>query len=392
LPGMSRIYLDHNATSPLRPEAREAMSRALETTAGNPSSLHAWGRAARLLVESSRQEVARLVGSLPEEIVLTSGGTESNNLSVYGAAGRPAAAAGRVVTSAIEHPSVLGPMEDLEHCGLEVARVRPTRDGVVEAEAILESAGGHAAFVSLMLANNEVGTLQPVAQVGRELRRRGILFHCDASQAAGKVPIDVGELCCDLMTIAGHKFGAPQGVGALYVRRGLALRPHLRGGGQELNRRPGTENVAAIAGFGAAAAAAARDIGDGARRQADLRDRLEDEVLRRLPDTRVNGRTAPRVPNTSSLAIEEVSGESLVIALDLEGIAVSAGSACSAGTIRKSHVLEAMGLERESGTSIRVSLGPSTTREEVETFVETLERVVDRARSVAARLTARGGA
>src|SRR2546428_819518 len=389
---MTRIYLDHNATSPLRPEGREAMWRALEQTTGNPSSLHAWGRAARLLIESSREDVARLIGAHPEEIVLTSGGTESNNLAVYGAAGRPAAAAGRVVTSAIEHPSVLGPMQDLERCGLEVARVRPTRDGVVEAEAILKTAGEHAAFVSLMLANNEVGTLQPVAPVGRELRRRGILFHCDASQAAGKVRIDVRELCVDLMTIAGHKFGAPQGVGALYVRRGLALRPLLRGGGQELNRRPGTENVTAIAGFGAAAAAAAREIEDGGRRQAELRDRLEGEVLRRLPGTSVNGRAAPRVPNTSSLSIEEVSGESLVIALDLEGIAVSAGSACSAGTIRKSHVLEAMGLEKESGTSIRVSLGPSTTREEIETFVETLERVVDRARSATARVTAPRGA
>src|SRR6266850_2037657 len=264
---MPRIYLDHNATSPLRPEARGAMARALDQACGNPSSLHAFGRTARLVLETAREEVARLIGALPDEIVLTSGGTESNNLAIYGAAGRPAAATGRVVTSAVEHPSVLGPMQDLERSGLEVSRIRPTRDGVVEAEAVLESAGGDAAFVSLMLANNEVGTLQPVAEVGRELRRRGILLHCDAAQAAGKVPID------------------------------------------------------------------------------------------------------------------GVSGEALVIALDLEGIAVSAGSACSAGTIRRSHVLEAMGLVDESGASIRLSLGPSTTREETQEFVETLERVVDRART-----------
>src|SRR6266850_4205192 len=378
---MPRIYLDHNATSPLRPEARGAMARALDQACGNPSSLHAFGRTARLVLETAREEVARLIGALPDEIVLTSGGTESNNLAIYGAAGRPAAATGRVVTSAVEHPSVLGPMQDLERSGLEVSRIRPTRAGVVEAEAVLESAGGDAAFVSLMLANNEVGTLQPVAEVGRELRRRGILLHCDAAQAAGKVPIDVRELCVDLLSLAGHKFGAPQGVGALYVRRGLALRPHLVGGGQELNRRPGTENVAAVAGFGAAAVAAAREIGDQARRLAELRDRLEGEVLRRVSGSSVNGRAAPRVPNTSSLAIKGVSGEAMVIALDLDGIAVSAGSACSAGTIRRSHVLEAMGLVDESGASIRVSLGPSTTREETQEFVETLERVVDRART-----------
>jgi len=388
---MSRIYLDHNATSPLREEAREAMSR-VPGLAGNPSSLHASGRAAKLVVESSREEVARLIGALPDEIVLTGGGTESNNLAVYGALGRLPTSARRVVTSAIEHPSILGPMEDLERAGLDVVRVRPTRDGVIEAEAFVQAAGDDASFVSLMLANNEVGTLQPVAEVGREMRRRGILFHCDASQAAGKIPIDVRDLRVDLMTLAGHKFGAPQGVGVLYVRSGLALHAHLRGGGQELNRRPGTENVAAIAGLGGAAAAVARDIGDDSRRQADLRDGLETEILRRLPGSKINGRGAPRVPNTSSLAFEDVSGEALVIALDLDGFAVSAGSACSAGTIRRSHVLEAMGLEAESSASIRVSLGPSTTAGEIRMFVEALERVVDRARSAAARVAAWEGA
>ncbi len=389
---MRRVYLDHNATSPLRPEAREAMLHALGAGGGNPSSLHATGRAARLIVESAREEVARLLGAHPEEIVLTSGGTESNNLAIYGAAGVPAGPAGRVVTTAIEHPSVLGPMEDLERRGHDVARVRPTRDGVVEAEAILRAAGEGAVLVSMMLANHEVGTLQPVAETGRELRRRGILFHCDASQAVGKVPIDVRELHVDLLTIAGHKFGAPQGVGALYIRKSLALTPHLRGGGQELNRRPGTENVAAIGGLGGAAAASARDIGIAASRVAELRDLLESETLWRVRGSKVNGRSAGRVPNTSSLAFEGVSGEALVMALDLEGFAVSAGSACSAGTVRKSHVLEAMGLRDESGASIRISLGPSNTREDIERFVGVLQRVVARARHAEARVAGWGGA
>lgn len=381
---MPAIYLDHNATSPLRQEAREAMAQALAGPAGNPSSLHAPGRAARMIIETARERVARLIGALPGEIVLTAGGTESNNLAIYGAAALLPPAAGRVVTSAIEHPSVLAPILDLERRGVEVVRVAPSCSGVVETEAFLEAAAPGTGLVSLMLANNEVGTLQPVAEIGGELRRRTVLFHCDAAQAAGKVPIDVRELHVDLLSIAGHKFGAPQGTGALYVRGGVALRSHLRGGGQELNRRPGTENVAAVAGLGAAAEAAARAMGEESRRTQELRDRLERAVLERVSGARVNGREAPRVPNTSSLAFAGGAGEVLVMALDLEGIAVSSGSACSAGTVRRSHVLEAMGLGESAGSSIRVSLGPGTTIEEVVTFVSVLEGVVDRARAAAA--------
>lgn len=387
---MPPIYLDHNATSPLRNEAREAMAQALAGPAGNPSSLHAFGRAARMTIEGAREQVARLIGARPEEVVLTSGGTESNNLAIYGAAALLPSAAGRVVTSAFEHPSVLAPMQDLERRGLEVVRLPPSRAGVVAAEAVLHAASAGVGFVSLMLANNEVGTLQPIADSGRELRRRGVLFHCDAAQAAGKVVIDVRELHVDLLTIAGHKFGAPQGTGALYVRGGALLRPHLRGGGQELNRRPGTENVAALAGLGAAAAAAARGLEDESRHMRDLRELLERAILEREPEARVNGREAPRVPNTSSLAFEGVTGEALVMALDLEGVAVSAGSACSAGTTRRSHVLEAMGLREAAGSSIRVSLGPQTTRREIETFVEILARLLERLRAAAARVP-RGG-
>jgi cysteine desulfurase len=381
---MRPIYLDHNATSPLRPEARDAMRRALEGAAANPSSVHSFGRAARMAVETARAEVARLLGAQPEEIVLTAGGTESNNLALYGVALQAPAGARRIVTSAIEHPSVLAACDDLAERGFEVIRVPPGRSGVVPAEAVVEAAGPGTALVSLMLANNEVGSLQPVAEVGAELRRRGVPFHCDAAQGPGKVPLDVAALRVDLLSIAGHKFGGPQGAGALFVRRGLVLAPHLRGGGQELNRRPGTENAAAIAGLGAAAAAVRRFLEPESARIGALRRRLESAIAERLRGVRVNGAGAPRVPNTVSLACEGASGEALVIGLDLEGFAVSAGSACSAGTLRASSVLAAMGLAEESTSSIRISLGPETAAEELDGFVEALARVLERVRAGAA--------
>jgi len=267
-------------------------------------------------------------------------------------------------------------------------RRQPPTAGVVQDDALLGAVSGDTVLVSLMLANNEVGTLQPSAGIGRELRRRWVLLHCDAAQGAGKVAIDVRELNVDLLSIAGHKFGAPQGCGALFVRRGLALHPHLRGGAQEMKRRPGTEDVAAIAGLGEAAAACREASGEEHRQMAELRDHLERMVLERCPGARVNGSSVARVPNTSSLAFEGANAEALVIALDLEGIAVSSGSACSTGTIRRSHVLEAMGLREAAACSIRVSLGPATTREEIEHFQGTLERVLDRVRTAAGKILA----
>ena len=365
------------------------MLRALVVCSGNPSSPHAAGRAARNIVESAREDVARLIGALPEEIVLTSGGTESNNLAIYGAAGTWTDGRAQIVTSEIEHLSVLGPVQDLGRQGVGVTVVRPDARGVVNAEDILGAVGESTSLVSLMLANNEVGTLQPVSEIGPGLSERGVLTHSDASQAVGKVPVDVRRLQVDLLSLAGHKFGAPQGAGALYVRRGLILRPHLRGGRQELNRRPGTENVPAIAGLGAAATAAAARLPEVSARLADLRDHLEREVLDRVKGSKVNGGAAARVPNTSSLSFDGVPSETLVFALDLEGFAVSAGAACSAGTIRRSHVLLAMGLGREAETSIRVSLGPTNTREEIGKFIEALERIVDRARRTTAGVVSR---
>jgi cysteine desulfurase len=379
-----RIYLDHNATSPLRREARAAMLRHLGRLDANPSSVHGDGHAARMAIETARAAVAGLVGAPPESVVLTGGGTEANNLAIYGLCLREGVAGRRIVTSAIEHPSVLAPLLDLEERGFEVVRVRPDGHGVVDPAAVLEAAAPGTVLVALMLANNETGALQPVAELGRELRRRGIPLHCDAAQAAGKVPVDFGVLGADTLALAAHKLGGPQGTGALCVRPGLSLRPHLRGGGQEGNRRPGTESVALIAGFGAAAEAARRALPSEAARLGSLRDRIEAEILGSVPGSAVNAAGAPRVPNTSNLALDGIQGETLVVALDLEGVAVSAGSACSAGTVRRSHVLEAMGLERAAGSSIRVSLGPDTDAEEVAAFVGILGRVAARARDAVA--------
>jgi cysteine desulfurase len=374
---MARIYLDHSATSPLRPEAAEVMRRILGAPPGNASSVHAEGHRARMDVESARAAVAQLIGSRPDEVIFTSGGTEANNLALFGVAGLESALR-RVVTSAFEHPSVAAVVDDLEAGGFEVIRVPPGSDGVVPADAVLDAAVPGTRLVSLMLANNEVGTLQPVRGISRELRRRGVPLHCDAAQAVGKIPVSVDDLGVDLMTMAAHKLGGPQGAGALFVRRGLTLHPHLRGGGQELNRRPGSENVAAIAGFGAAATAVSRGLENEARSMAALRDHLETQITARAPGARINASSAPRVPGISSLAFEGVAGETLVIALDLEGVSVSAGSACSAGTIRRSRSLQAMGLEQESRSSIRVSLGPTTTVQEIDLFVERLGRVLVR--------------
>jgi cysteine desulfurase len=378
------IYLDHNATSPLRPEARDAMLPWLAGRPANPSSVHRFGHSARMAVETARAQVAALMGADPEMVVLTGGGTEANNLAIYGAALRPGASGQRIVTSAIEHPSVLQVCAALEARGFDVARVRPDRRGAVDPEAILDAAGPGTVLVSLMLANNETGVLQEVGDLARALRPRGIPLHTDAVQATGRIPVDVEHLGVDLLSIAAHKLGGPLGAGALFVRRGLVLEAHLRGGGQEMNRRPGTENVAAIAGFGAAARAAAADRPLAAARLGGLRDRLERAIVEAGIGAAVNGGGAPRLPNTSSLAFEGATGEGLVIGLDLEGYAVSAGSACSAGTIRRSHVLDAMGLGDAAGCSIRVSFGPENTEADADGLVEAIRRVLERARQAVA--------
>jgi cysteine desulfurase len=378
---MSQLYLDWNATAPLRDAARAAVLRHLNDPPGNPGSVHASGHRARMSVETARSEVAELIASPPRDVVFTAGGTEANNLAIYGAAAAASDRSRRIVTSAFEHPSVLRVVEDLEHRGFEVVRIAPDAQGRVDEEAILGAAiPGRTALVSLMLANNEIGTIQPVAAVARELRARGVPCHTDAVQAAGRMPIDVGALGVDLLSLAAHKIGGFPGAGALYVREGLAWRPLLQGGGQEGSRRPGTENVPAIAAFGAAASEARAGLAEEIARMLALRRRLESGVVDRSLEAEVHGDRAPRLPNTSSLFFPGLSAESLVIALDLEGVAVSAGSACSAGTLRRSPSLLAMGRPAAAAASLRVSLGPSTSEADIDAFLDRLAPIVRRMR------------
>ncbi|MBI4184680.1 MAG: cysteine desulfurase [Proteobacteria bacterium] len=367
------IYLDHNATAPLRREAKEVLVAALAET-GNPSSVHGFGRRARRLVEDAREAVARLVNARPADVVFTASGSEANNLALRGA-GRET-----VFVSAIEHPSVLWA------AGAGARLIPVGRSGVVDLaalEAMLAGAAGPA-LVSVMLANNETGVLQPVAAVAALARAHGALVHADAVQAAGRIPVDFAALGVDLMTVSAHKLGGPLGAAALVVSERVALVPGIAGGGQERGRRAGTENVPAIAGFGAAARAAAAEVADPALspwpRVAALRQRIEHGLGRAHPDLVVFGREAERLPNTLSFALPGLSAETAVMALDLAGIAVSAGAACSSGKVSPSHVLAAMGAGPElAGAAIRVSLGPGNDEADVGRFLATWGAFAERA-------------
>src|SRR5436309_555958 len=371
---MSRIYLDNNATTAVHPAALEALQESLRTVYGNASSIHKEGQTARRRIEDARESVALLIGATAREIVFTSGGTESNNAAIFGAvADRDRH---HIVTTAIEHPSVLEPVGELERRGHAVTVVPPSRDGVVSADAVIAALRDDTRLVAMMLANNETGVIQPVAEVARVCRQRGIHLHCDAVQAAGKIDVDVRALGVDTLALSAHKLHAPKGIGALYVRTGLALDRHMFGGAQERRRRAGTENVPLAAAFGVAAELARAD---GYReRVSALRDRLEAALASSLEVT-VNGGGAPRVPNTSSITFAEADAEGIVIGLDLSGVAVSTGAACSSGRVEPSHVLLAMGLTAEEARStIRFSLSRFTRADEIEQTVKLLRDIVRR--------------
>ena len=357
----ARTYLDCNATAPLRREAREAMLATLDVI-GNPSSPHAEGRRARAIVEDAREEVAALVGAKPAEVVFTSGGTEANNAVL--AAGWEA-----ILLAGVEHDSVLAPARN---SGARLVDLTVCSDGMLCADGLSAALGqvqGGRALLSVQLANNETGVLQPVAHMANEARARGLAAHTDAVQAAGRIPVDLGALGVDYLTLSAHKLGGPKGIGALIVRGNAALPTLIAGGGQERRRRAGTENVAGIAGFGAAAKAARAGLADMQRVRA-LRDRLELEAHGITPEAIIVGGTARRLPNTTSLALPGASAETLVIAFDLAGVAVSAGAACSSGKVGVSHVLAAMGLPADvARAAIRISLGADTTEHDVESFL-----------------------
>lgn len=390
---MRRIYLDHNATTPVAPPVADAMARALRTVFGNPSSVHAYGQEAKTALDEARSAVARLIGAEPAEIVFTSGGSESDNLAVRGVA--EAAGPGRrhLVASTIEHEAVLRTLKALGGAGWSATLVGVDERGVVTPERLAEALTDETALVSVMHANNEIGAIQPVAELAALAHERGALAHTDAVQSVGKIPVDVRSLGVDLLSLSGHKFNGPKGAGALWIRRGARLRAQMTGGRQERNRRAGTENLPAIVGLGAAARRLLdeREAAETADVTA-LRDRLEAGILAAVPGAAVNGDSAPRVGNTSNVSFPGVEAESLLIALDLEGIAVSTGSACSSGTLEPSHVLRAMGFSpHRTQNSIRFSLGLGNTAADVDRVTAVLPGIVGRLRALADRGAAAAG-
>ena len=373
---MRSLYLDHNATTPVRPEVVEAMAECLAGPPGNPSSLHRFGRAAAKLRELARSRVAKAMGCDPEEVLFTSGGTEADNLALRGALGPTAT---HVVTAATEHEAVLQTAEALEEHGSTATVLRVGTDGRLDPAQVAAAIRPETALVSVMAANNETGVLHPIEEIGRACRQRGVLFHTDAVQLFGKLPFVMRSLPVDLVSISSHKIGGPKGIGALCVKRGVRLQPLVTGGGQERRVRPGTENLPGIVGFGKAAELADLEVGAESRRLAQLRDRLEEGIRRIAPDALVNGEESPRLPNTSNVSFPGLDGETLLVALDLEGIAVSTGAACNAGAAEPSHVLLAMGRTREeAGASLRFSLGRTTQEPEIDEALDVLARVVAR--------------
>ena len=374
------VYMDANATTPLVAEVFNAMMPWYFSRAGNASSMHAQGRAARAAVEEARQQVADLLHCSPQDVVFTGGGTESDNLAIFGTVTEPGA---HIVTTSIEHHAVLQAVERHEQRGCTAIYLPVDADGLIQIDELRRALRPDTRLISVMMANNETGVLQPVEEIGRIARDRGILFHVDAVQAAGKVPIDVRKIGCDLISISAHKMHGPQGTGALFVKEGVTLAPMFCGGEHELGRRAGTENVAGIVGFGKAAEIALSGLRDGSMTKLKrLRDELERSLLREIGDAGVNGVRAPRVPNTTNLWFGDVDGPQLLRRLDELGLSVSGGSACNAGRCQPSHVLLAMGLPfQKASSSIRFSLSKQTTGEDVDFAIWQVSEAIEQLRA-----------
>jgi len=387
-----RVYFDYNATTPVAPSVAEAMDRATRDLFGNPSSVHHFGQQAKAALDDARSAVAALLGAEPSEVVFTAGGTEADNFAIRGAAEALEATGRRhLIASAIEHEAVLNTLKALSRRGWRTSLIPVDSTGIVSVDALRELLTDETALVSVMHANNEIGTVQPIHELAALAHERGALFHTDAVQSAGKIPVDVKALGVDLLSISAHKFNGPKGVGALWIKRGTRMLPILTGGKHERNRRAGTENVPGLVGLGVASTAAAAKLAMEAGRIGGLRDRLERGILSRIDGTAVNGTLTPRVPNTTNVSFDRIEAESLLIALDLEGVAVSTGSACSSGTLEPSHVLRAMGFPaHRTQNSLRFSLGSFSTDAEVDRVLDVLPAIVDKLRALSRRPGAAG--
>lgn len=382
---MKRIYLDHNATTPVEPAVVEAMLPYFSGDFGNASSIHTSGQRARAAVETAREQVATLLNAQPQEIVFTSGGTESDNHAIFGMAQAtlPGGSKVHLITTSIEHEAVLNACQALEKQGFAVTYLRVNRDGLIDPDELRRAIRPETALISVMHANNELGSVQPMAEIGNIAAEADVYFHTDAVQSAGKLRVDVKALQLDLLSVSGHKFYGPKGVGALFIKSGTQIRQFLYGGHHQRGHRPGTENVAGIVGIGKAAELAVLALESDARRISRLRDSLEEGLLARIPDAKVNAANARRTPNTSNMIFPGIEGEALLIALDLKGVACSTGAACSSGAVEPSHVLTAIGLPAaEARATLRFSLGRGTTEAEIAAALEIVPAAVAQLRQL----------
>jgi cysteine desulfurase len=379
---MRKVYLDHAATTPLHPEVLSLMYEFMRDTFGNPSSVHSFGREAKRCIQDARQKVADLIGATPEEIYFTSGGTEADNIAIIGTAMARRKNGNHIITSAIEHHAVIDTFKYLAKNGFETTFLPVDKYGMVDPDDLAGAIRKETVLVTIMHANNEIGTIQPIAEIGRITRERGVALHSDAVQTLAKIPVNVDDLGVDLLSLSAHKIYGPKGVGALYARKGMRLQPIMHGGGQERKLRSGTENTPGIVGFGKAAEIGAREMEQESARVRGLRDKLIRQVLAEVPSVTLNGHPEQRLPNNANFSIALVEGESLVLSLDLEGVAVSSGSACSSGSLQPSHVLKALGLPYEMmHGSLRMSLGRANSEEDIDYVVEALKNIAVRLRS-----------
>ena len=377
------IYMDHSATSPVDPEVFEAMKPYFVDNFGNASTLYSMGREARKAMEAAREQVASLIGAKPEEVIFTSGGTESDNIAIKGTAYRMKDKGNHIITSAIEHPAVRETCKYLEKNGFEVTYLPVYEDGIVRVSDLEDAITEKTILITIMHANNEIGTIQPVAEIGKIARENKIYFHTDAVQTVGKIPVDVEEMNVDMLSISAHKVYGPKGIGALYIKKGVRVEPILHGGGHEKGLRPGTENVSGIVGLGKACELAKKNLLDDAKYITNLRDRLIDGILDSVEQSYLDGHRTKRLPNNVNLRFTGIEGESMVLHLDSKGVAASTGSACSSKSLEPSHVLIALGLEHvEAHGSLRLTLGKENTKEEVDYVITAVKEVVETLRKL----------